>query len=301
MVDIIRDGEKVASEALDEDSLKALTDSTRAKILELLAEEPGYPAKIAKEMEIDRQKAYYHFKKLEEAGLIEEHSRENVSGGQATFYIPSSGAYHLDLGTPGEKLRLPEMREEVSKFLEPLVSGFKLNGRVVVGSPDQHGPDQVRARDGHLAGDIGAYLGKYADTTGQLVYFDTTLFRQEEFDHNLLLLGGVLTNTVTKKFNEEFPAHFSGDSFPYREIETPENSYTEDAIGIVAKTSHPDSPEKALYLVAGIRNAGTEAAVRAFKNLDSVIHEYEGGDYYRIVRGLDLDGDGEIDSYEVVE
>ncbi|MFB6204472.1 MAG: ArsR/SmtB family transcription factor [Candidatus Nanohaloarchaea archaeon] len=301
MADILRDREKVAAEELDIDALKALTDPTRMEILELLAEEPGYPAEMAKKMDIDRQKAYYHFKKLEEAGLIEEHSRQNVSGGQATFYQPSSGAYHLDLGVPGEEIRLPETRKDVSKFLEPLVSDFKLNGRIVVGSPDQHGPDQVRARDGHLAGEIAVSLGKHADPPEQLVFFDTSLFRQDDFDHNLLLLGGVLTNTATKKFNEEFPAHFSGDSFPYREIETPENRYTEDAIGLIARTSHPEDPEKALYLVAGIRNAGTEAAVRAFKNLDSVIHEYEGGDYYRIVRGLDLDGDGEIDSYEVVE
>lgn len=56
-----------------------------------------------------------------------------------------------------------------------------------------------------------------------------------------------------------------------------------------------------MFLVAGVRNEGTEAAVRAFKNLETLIEGYEGGEFYRVVRGLDLDGDGEIDDYEVVE
>lgn len=54
-------------------------------------------------------------------------------------------------------------------------------------------------------------------------------------------------------------------------------------------------------MVAGIRNRGTRGAVKAFKNLEDITEDYTGGTFYRIVRGLDMDGDGEIDDYEVIE
>ncbi|MFB6216435.1 MAG: hypothetical protein ABEJ72_05655, partial [Candidatus Aenigmatarchaeota archaeon] len=141
----------------------------------------------------------------------------------------------------------------------------------------------------------------YASTDELSTVLDTEVKRDSRFNENMVLLGGILTNTLTKKFNDEFPASFEGDEFPYREIRTPEASYSEDAIGVIAKTIHPDDEEKAIFMVAGVRNKGTEAAVRAFKNLEDITQDYSEGDFYVIVRGLDMDGDGRIDDYEVVE
>ncbi|MFB6147387.1 MAG: hypothetical protein ABEJ66_00735, partial [Candidatus Nanohaloarchaea archaeon] len=104
-----------------------------------------------------------------------------------------------------------------------------------------------------------------------------------------------------RNYNGEFPASFATDSFPYHELETPDDTYTDDSIGVVQKTSHPENPGKAVYMVAGIRNRGTRGAIIAFKNLEEITEGYSGGEFYRIVRGLDVDGDGEIDDYEVVE
>jgi len=53
--------------------------------------------------------------------------------------------------------------------------------------------------------------------------------------------------------------------------------------------------------VAGVRNKGTKAAVIAFKNLEKLIEQYMSQEAYIIVRGQDIDGDGEIDDYEVLE
>lgn len=304
MADIIRRGEKteiVESENIDSGKIKALSDPTRIKILELLAEKPSYPSAVSKKLGIEKQKTYYHFKKLEDSRLIKESHQEKKSGGLATYYEPTASAFTLDLGGKGEPIKIPSTNPEVSRFLDPVVKDQEFNGKIVVGSPDQHGPDQVRARDGHLASEIAFKLGEYCVNTGDAVALDTELFRDSSFDHNLVLLGGVLTNTATKKFNTAFPAHFSGEDFPYREISTPNASYSDASIGIVAKAEHPNNPEKAVYLVAGIRNAGTEAAVRAFKNLEDIIEDYEKGEHYTVVRGLDMDGDGEIDDYEVIE
>lgn len=292
---------RIKAEQLDEEKIKALSDPTRLKILEKLADTSSYPRDVSRDIEIDKQKAYYHFDKLEEAGLIQEEKTEKVSGGSATFYTPASPAYVLDLGEEGAKIPWSHTDEKSTDFLQNFIHEGELSGAIVVGSPDQHGPDQVQAKDGHLAGEIGMKLGGFCQTAKTSVKLDTEIHRNSSFDQNMILVGGVLTNTVTKKFNEKFPASFEGETFPYREISTPKGSYSEDTIGIVAKTENPEDPEKDIIMVAGVRNQGTEAAVRAFKNLEDILNDYGSGDFYRVVRGLDMDGDGEIDDYEVVE
>ena len=298
MARILRDNsEIVESEEIQEEELKALSDPTRVKIIRKLGENPSYPAKISKKLEIPKQKAYYHFRILEEAGLISEERQEERSGGIATFYTPSEDAFHIDLGAEGSKTAF-EPFEDAGSFLQPLVENGKLNGKIVVGSPDEHGPDQVRARDGHLAGEVGLKLGKYASTTESSIRLDTEIFLSEAFEQNLLMIGGVLTNTVTRRFNDKFPVSFEGENFPYRGFDTPENSYTDAKAGFIARAENPESENKYVYLIAGVQSDGTRAAVQAFKDVD---HLFEAGQTYTVIRGRDMDGDGEIDDYEVLE
>lgn len=301
MVRILRDGKIVDAEELDPEKVAALTEETRRDIIEILAEKPSYSAEIASKLGIGKQQAHYHFQKLKDAELVEKDHEEKKSGGTATYYRPSADAYVLDLEIGGEEFFTPARTLEVEEFLSPLVEGGSINGKIVVGSPEQHGEDQVRARDGHLAGEIGLKLGGYGRSNDISTWLDTDVVREEAFDDNLLILGGVLTNTIAKRFNDAFPVSFSLDSFPYHEIQTGNGGYSDGSIGVVAKAENPENNGKAIYLVAGIRNRGTEAAVRAFKNLEDIVEDYRGGEFYRIVRGLDMDGDGEIDDYEVVE
>lgn len=302
MVEFIRKDNQLAdARELDREKLKALNDETRLEILRRLAEKPSYPSNIAEELDISKQKAYYHFEQLKEADLLREDHQEKRSGGLATYYKPANSGLILDLGGEGEKIFIPERTESLESFLSPLVEDGKLDGKIVVGSPDQHGPDQVRARDGHLAAELSMKLGGYASKDDDVVALDTEIVRESMFDTNLLLLGGILTNTVMKKFNPEFSVNFSGEDFPYHEIQTPSSSFTDENIGLVAKTQNPEDPEKSIYAVAGIRNAGTRAAVKAFKNLEDLVEGYRGGGFYAVVRGLDMDGDGKIDDYEVLE
>ena len=301
MARVVEDGNSIEASEITPEIIKALSDETRRNIVEEIGSGEAYPSEVAKELGLSKQKAYYHFNKLKDAEIIEESRSEEKSGGTATYYTLKSKAYYLLLSDIEEGLPVQDISESTAEFLQPLVSDGELKGKIVVGSPDQHGPDQVRARDGHLAGEIGLEIGRYCDTEGRSISLDTEVFRSKAFEENMVLVGGVLTNTVTKKFNDEFPAHFSGEEFPYREISTPNSTYSEASIGVVARTEHPEDSGKALFLVAGIRNQGTEAAVRAFKNLEDITEDYSGGDYYKIVRGLDMDGDGEVDSYEVVE
>lgn len=251
-------------EKLDKEKIAALDNETRIEILEQLRKEPDYPASIAEKLGLSKQKAHYHLKKLDESDLIE---REKEGKKQA--YRPRKRKF------------IYNHKPINSEFLED----FPDEGLIVVGSPDQHGEDRVRARDGHLAGDIGVRLGEIGKNYRTML--DTKVQRDDLFERPMVILGGILTNTVAKKLNENFPAYFSGESFPYREITTPENTYTDPDIGIVSRKDNK-------IIVAGIRNTGTEAAVKAFEEID------EEEDYI-VVKGLDMNGDGEIDDYEVLE
>lgn len=287
----------VESSELDAEKINALNDSTRIEIIESLGREPSYPAEIAKKLEIPKQKAYYHFRILEEADLIEKKDEVKKSGGLATIYEPKSSALHLDLGGEGKKTSFRPMKESTREFLQPLVEDGELNGCIVVGSPDEHGPDQVRGRDGHLAGEIGLKLGNYVKGDKPVVKLDTEIFRSDDFDRNMLMIGGILTNNASRRFNDAFPASFEGESFPYRELSTPESEYTDAKVGIIQKTEHPNG-ENSIFLVAGIQHRGTVAAARAFHDLE---HLFEEGETYVVLKGQDMDGDGEIDEYEVLE
>lgn len=259
---------------LDPNKISALDSKVRRQIMEILWEEPDYPASVAKKLNISKQKAHYHFTKLQESGLVQEAGIENVSGGSATYYRPTA-----------ERFVYSRNKMKGHDFFSDFL-GEDSEGLIVVGAPDAHGPDQVRARDGHLAGDIGVKLGKLGGSFETV--WDTEVIRDKLFDKKMVLVGGVLTNTVTKKFNEDFPAYFSGERFPYREITTPKSSYTDPDIGLVSK-------KDGMILVAGVRNTGTKAAVKAFTELGDEEKDY------LVVKGLDLDGDGEIDDYEVIE
>ncbi len=251
-------------EKLDEEKIAALDSEIRREIISLLKKEPDYPASLAEKIGVSKQKTHYHLKKLRESELID---RENDGKKQA---------YHVK-----DRKFVYNVEPVKSEFLNQLPD----EGLIVVGSPDQHGEDKVRARDGHLAGDIGIRLGELGKKFRTKL--DTEVHRADLFDRPMVILGGILTNTVAKKMNDEFPSYFSGESFPYREITTPEKTYTDPDIGIVSKKENK-------ILVAGIRNTGTEAAVKAFQEID------EEEDYI-VVKGLDLNGDGEIDDYEVLE
>lgn len=300
MVKLLREDEIVDAEEIGEEAIKALGDSTRLEITEILKEGPNYPSKIAERMDLERQKVYYHIEILENADIIEQDHQEKKSGGLATFYRLSKGGMALDFEKPGRKISIGK-NKDVMKFLHPLIEESRMNGYTVVGSPDEHGPDQVRARDGHLAGEIAIKLGEYCSSDERSVKMDTEVNKEELYEENLLILGGVLTNTVAKRFNGAFPVSFEGESFPYRKIQSPEDVYTEPEIGFLAKTENPEDSSREIFIVAGIRNRGTEAAVKAFKDIEKLVKGYSEGEFYCVVRGLDLDGDGEIDDYETVE
>ncbi|MDY6778228.1 MAG: S-layer protein [Candidatus Nanohaloarchaea archaeon] len=306
-----RDGDYYFKETLLENQperFKALTNDTRWRILKLLAERPRYPAGIADELDMDEQKIYYHIRKLREQDLIEEHAREERRGSIAKYYRPTAYAFTLDLPHGEEqRARFPQDPEDsdLQGFLTPFVSNGSLNCTIVVGSPDPHGPHQVRGKDGHYAVDLAARLGGFGSTDGSVTSLDVEIKNEEAYGQHLILVGGPLTNVITADLNSYLPVRFEQQHFPYRKLISDQtgNEYSDEAAGLIARIRHPENSQYAVLIVAGVRHTGTKAAVMAITDhAAKVFSDYEGEENWaRVVQGRDMDGDGKIDDIEILE
>lgn len=305
------DGKTYVKDVRVEDTpeqLKGLLNETRWKILTLLAERPRYPAAIADELGVHEQNVYYHIRELEAAGIIDIVEQQERGGAIAKYYGVRDYGFVLELPFGEERLvdfNLPEEPETLRSLITPFVANGNVNARIVVGSPDPHGPHQVRSRDAHLATDIGLFLGQYGSMTDPATVLDVDLKSSGDTSGNLVLLGGPLTNMITADVNAHLPIKFRTDQFPFRNIvsEQSGNEYTDDAVGFISKAPNPDDPESSLLIVAGVRMKGTRAAVLALTQYaEKIFAGYEGEDKWGVVvQGKDMDGDGRIDDVEVLE
>ena len=118
-------------------------------------------------------------------------------------------------------------------------------------------------------------------------------------------IGWILSTRTSDNFclnSEKFlPAKFS-DSKPWGII-TKKQTYTEESVGLIARFRNPYNPDYYILVVAGIRFIGTKAAVFALtRNTKQILNRFTGQkEFYSIVQGFDLSGDGKIDSIEVLE
>ena len=81
-----------------------------------------------------------------------------------------------------------EEKSVLKDFLYPFVFAGKINCKIVVGSPDPHGPYQVRGRDGHYGIDLALFLGQYGSIPDK---FSTKLdvdVKAEKADKDNLIL-----------------------------------------------------------------------------------------------------------------
>lgn len=291
------------------EKLKGLLNNVRWEILKLLAERPRYPADIAKHLNLHEQKVYYHIKQLEANGLIEVKNKKEHGGTLAKYYTVTDYAFALELPSGDMKLADFPMRNESEKlksFLYPFINNGQLNANIVVGSPDPHGPHQVRARDGHYAIDVALFLGQIVTMPEKFTTaLDIDIKSKESIDTNLIIVGGPLTNLITGDINNYLPVKFKIDSFPFRGILSQKTgkTYDEDNIGIIAKIVNPQNTTKSILIFAGNRTNGTKGAVLALTRFtETILERYNGEDNWAcVVEGLDIDGDGKVDSIKVLE
>jgi Ca2+-binding EF-hand superfamily protein len=72
---------------------------------------------------------------------------------------------------------------------------------------------------------------------------------------------------------------------------------------VVAKIANPWDSSKRIIVVAGNKAVGTKACVLALTNFwEKTLKNYNGQEpFAKVIQGFDLDGDGKVDSIEVLE
>lgn len=298
------------------DEMKALLNKTRWKILHLLARQPMFPAEIARVMELHEQKIYYHINKLVEADLIKVAYEKEIRGAKARYYTTTEKAFGIELEPNNYDVILDakiETNEKIWEFFEEFSKNNHFDGLIVVGSPEAHGPHKTWARDGHYAIYLAMFLGKYIPPTDNLyVKLDVEVRSEKKLDNNLILVGGPAVNLVTRDINSKmsFPAfdnHIQGiapDARFGQGIPSQKDDifYSQNNIGIIFKTPNPFNEKKTVIAFAGQGRRGTKAAILALVHKgNEILKDYSGGSFRKIVEGYDLDGDGRIDSVEILE
>jgi DNA-binding transcriptional ArsR family regulator len=267
------------------------------RILTLLAERPRYSHDLAKELRVHEQKVYYHVRKLERARLIVEERRQEIKGASAKYYRLASPAFAVLLGRPTPTPKITAVAERHERFLRPFIANGKADFLIVVGSPEAHGPQMARAKDGVYALDLALFLGTFLAEQPQPVVKLDTEFTAEDWRRNLIVIGGPIVNTVAGKVNGGLPVRFEEDGKTIRSTLTHQR-YATDEIGVIVKAENPRAKGKALLFIAGRRGAGTKAAIIAFlHHFDELIkgNAKRPEVMARVVEGKDLDSDGVVD------
>ncbi|MFH0961433.1 MAG: helix-turn-helix domain-containing protein [archaeon] len=280
-------------------AFSVLLNPLRLKILSEIAGKPAYPSEIAGKMRLPEQKVFYHINQLRKGGFVEIERREERRGGLAKYFRATGKAFALKLPNAEEfdlPVSLPNATS-IPKFLSGFVTrGGEFDGLVVVGSPDAHGPNKARARDGHYATDLAGFVGSIARIFSPVVRTDTEI-KESERKRNLILVGGPITNMLVGEVNGSLRLRFDGDHNWDIYSEKSGKFYSEEECGIIASAKSPWNPDARIVVIAGKRFSGTRSSILAILS---------GGEKFSsagnlVVEGTDLDGDGIVDSAEIKE
>jgi DNA-binding transcriptional ArsR family regulator len=293
--------------------LKTILGDLSWKILTELSKKEMYPLEIARQLGIHEQKVYYHIRKLAKAGAITIQREENKKGAIAKYYKTVSPAFGIEFPngyTPIKNICSPSIDETLQKFFQEMLDDGILDGKIVVGSPQPHGPFKTSARDGHYAAHLALFMGQFVKMPQEFVVkLDVDVKVEKEEKNNLILVGGPGTNLLTQEINEHLPIkfimHSSEQGFLLGGLSSKKTgrTYTLDGSGVIAKIINPWDSSKRIIVIAGNKAVGTKACVLALTNFwKKTLQRFDDKDTFAVVvQGFDLDGDGKVDSIEVYE
>ncbi|UCG95571.1 MAG: S-layer protein [archaeon] len=286
------------------EKLASVSSEMAWKILQKLNEKPMYPNELAKKLKIHEQKIYYHINRMLESGLIEVVREEGRHGATCKFFAPKANAFGFEL--PGGETEVSignmETNTKIKDFLYEFVKDGKFDGSVIVGSPNQHGPFLTSARDGHYTGQLGMFLGRFCTSGNRFVVkLDTELKAEESHNRNLIILGGPVANMVCTDLNEHLKVKFNWDKS--WKIVSGKGTYAEETDGIIARITNPWDENRKIIILSGIKFEGTKACILGLtQQHEKVLRGFsKNKDFYRVIRGLDKDGDGKVDDVKILE
>jgi DNA-binding transcriptional ArsR family regulator len=296
----------------DPEKLKSILNKLSWKILQLLSENEMYPMEVAKKLKVHEQKVYYHIRKLTKAGAIKVVREEEKKGAVAKYYKASFPAMGIELPFGYHKIKgfpIENINQKMQNFLSPTIKNSIFDGKIVVGSPDPHGPFKAKARDGHYAAYLTFFLGQFVNLPEDFaIKLDVDVKAEKDENNNLILVGGPGTNLITQEVNEFLPIRFnmipSEHGFVLGGLvsEKTKKIYTADSMGVIAKITNPWDKEKTIIVLAGNKAVGTKACVLAITKFgEKTLKRFITDKFAVVIQGFDLDGDGKVDSIEVLE
>jgi DNA-binding transcriptional ArsR family regulator len=274
------------------------------KILKLLSEKPMYPKELARELNLNEQKIYYHIRHLQKNGFIEQVKHEAVQGAIANYYSLTSSGFFVKFKKLEKTSKISTLNTDQESFFTPFILNNTLNATIIVGSPDPHGAERARSRDSFYAIELALLLGSYLNNSPlNAVKLDTET-HQHDLKNNLIIIGGPVVNKVTEEVNDKLPIRFNKTQSWNIESTLTNEIYTSDEIGIIVKSQNPFANDKFILLIAGKRHAGTKAAIVALsKHLDKIVEGNirDNKIIAKVFEGIDKDSDGIIDDIEIRE
>ncbi|MEM4271496.1 MAG: S-layer protein [Candidatus Pacearchaeota archaeon] len=290
----------LACKELSPKQMKSLSSELAQQIIKKLSERPSYPKEIANELKVHEQKIYYHIRKLEKAGIINVAKKEVSRGIEMKYYELSKPCFIVALKEFQPTQKIAEQSEE-KNFLKPFIENGGLNSTFVIGSPDPHGIENARSRDSKYIAKFALFLGAFFNFVPRpKVFFDTEI-EKDDLKANLIIIGGPIVNNITNKINEKLPIKFIKKSI-YSTLSR--KRYTDEKAGIIIKTTNPFDKTKHIFVIAGLKNSGTEACMLAFfKKFKELIkgNKYNKKFNAKVIEGIDSDSDGIIDDIKILE
>ncbi|TRO53134.1 ArsR family transcriptional regulator [Candidatus Bathyarchaeota archaeon] len=295
-------------------NLKMILGKLSWKILTILSKEEMYPLEIARQLGVHEQKVYYHIRKLAKAGAITVEREEKKKGATAKYYKTVSPAFGIEFPKGYKtipKISLLNIDKQIERFFNEVVDEKSvLEAKIVVGSPTPHGPFKTSARDGHYAAHLALFIGQFAKMPKDFaIKLDVDVKAEKEEKNDLILVGGPGTNLLTQDINDYLPIRFTMQSSDQGFLlgglssEKTGRVYTADAAGLIAKIVNPWDETKRIIVLAGNKAVGTKACVLALTSFwKKTLQNYgDEGSFATVIQGFDLDGDGKVDSIEVME
>ncbi len=293
----------LSSRVLNPEAAEALGSPIAVKILKVISNKPKSVIQISKEVGCHEQSIYYHIKKLKAKGFIEEfpNQKNKTKKKPSSIYKLTSPSFSIAFdGFKKDGITLSNN----SEFLSPFVRDNNLNAKIIVGSPDPHGPEKARSRDGYYGIDFALFLGTFLNYVPKQVVMLDTEVRKEDLEDNLIVIGGPIINKITGDINQHLSIYFSHKHGWSLHSKISGKTYFHDEIGVIVKDKNPFYPNHSVLLIAGKRFMGTKSAILAFLKYFSDVKKgniYDRNHLAKVVRGLDLDSDGNIDDIEILE
>ena len=283
------------------DDLRQVANQASIEILKLLSKKRATSSEIAKFLKLSQKKILPLLKNLEKAGLI---GLQNV-GKKGGVYQTISNSFAYEANDMKVRMQIRKLGiedEGTAKFFKRFIRDGKFDGYVCVGSPDPHGEYKSIARDAHYAIYLSLFFGQFCELPKNFpVLLDTDVIARNLFKQNLIVIGGPVTNLITRDVNDYLPMKF--EKTEGWALKDKNGVHSREYEGAIEKIRNPFDKSKDVIVLGGIRNIGTLSAILAASRFSKLTFRNYNEEpvWSALVRGYDIDGDGEIDSVETGE